>query len=115
MQHSHYFYAVASGPDADKVDYRVDTQLIQLQQNFLTKPSVVELVANVVLTHISDNRVVSSRIISERVTCPEDTPYGGVIAANKAAFAFTAKLTDFVIRQVKHDSSEKKYRLVSSS
>ena len=103
LEHSHYFYAVASGPDADKTDYRLDTQIIELQQNFLTKPSVVELVANVVLTHIADNRIVSSRIISERVPCPADTPYGGVIAANKAALAFTAKLSGFVITRVKQD------------
>ena len=105
LQHTHYFYAVASGPDADKTDYRLDTQLIELQQNFLTKPSVVELVANVVLTHIADNRIVSSRIISERITCPTDTPYGGVIAANRATFAFTAKLSDFVINQVRQDKA----------
>ena len=103
LQHSHYFHAVVSGPDADKTDYRIDTQLIELQQNFLTKPSVIELVANVVLTHISDNRVVASRIIRERVPCPADTPYGGVVAANKAANAFTATLSDFVIGQVKRD------------
>lgn len=103
LQHSHYFYAVASGPDADKTDYRLDTQLIELQQNFLTKPSVLELVANVVLTHIEDNRIVASSIISERVTCPEDTPYGGVVAANRAAYAFTAKLADFVVGHVKKD------------
>lgn len=108
LQNSHYFYAVASGPDADKVDYRVDTQLIQLQQNFLTKPSRVELVANVVLTHVADNRIVASRIISEHVTCLEDTPYGGVIAANKATHAFTAKLSDFVIRKINRDSPVKK-------
>ncbi len=103
LQHSHYFYAVASGPNADKTDYRLDTQLIELQQNFLTKPSVVELVANVVLTHIEDNRVVSSLIIRERVTCLEDTPYGGVVAANRATSAFTARLTDFVIERVGRD------------
>lgn len=104
LQHTHYFYAVASGPDADKTEYRVDTQLIALQQNFLTKPSQVELVVNVVLTHIADNRILASSIIHERIPCTEDTPYGGVIAANKAAFAFTAKLSDFVITQIQHDS-----------
>jgi cholesterol transport system auxiliary component len=104
LQSSHYFYAVASGPDADKTDYRLDTQLIELQQNFLTKPSRIELVANVVLTHIDDNRVVASRIIGKQVSCPEDTPYGGVVAANRAAFAFTAELTGFVITQVKRDT-----------
>ena len=103
LQKSHYFFAIASGPDADKTDYRLDTQLFELQQNFLTKPSMVQLVAKVVITHIPDNRVVSSRIITQSVPCPQDTPYGGVIAANKATMAFTAALSDFVVEQVKRD------------
>lgn len=104
LQHSHYFFAVASGPDADKTDYRLDTQLIELQQSFLTKPSKMRLIANVVLTHIDDSRVVASRVISVTIPCPADTPYGGVIAANQAAHTFTAHLSDFVISHVKHDS-----------
>ncbi len=107
LQHSHYFYAVASGPDADKTDYRLDTQLIALQQNFLTKPSKVELIANVVLTHISDGRIVASRIFNERVPCSEDTPYGGVVAANKAALTFTNRLTQFVVKQVQTDNNKR--------
>ena len=104
LQNTGFFYAVASGPFVDKADYRVDTQLITLQQNFLVKPSVIEFVAKVMLTHINDNRVVASRIISQNITCPTDTPYGGVVAANKAAKAFTATLTTFVINAVNKDS-----------
>lgn len=104
LQKTHVFFAVASGPDADKADYRLDTQLIELQQNFLTKPSAIELTVNVVLTHIQDNRMVSSRIIKERINCPENTPYGGVIAANQAAYAFTDQLVHFVVTQVRQDS-----------
>lgn len=103
LQHGHYFFAVASGPDADKADYRLDTQVISFQQNFLTTPSTLELVVQVVLNHIDDNRVVSSRTFTQRVTCPQDTPYGGVVAANQAAREFTSALTDFVIKQVQRD------------
>mgnify|MGYP000476326208 CR=1 FL=1 len=103
LQKTGYFYAVASGPYVDKADYRLDTQVIALQQNFIPKPSVIELVVKAVLTHIEDNRVVSSRIINERVNCPIQTPYGGVIAANRAAQAFTATLSKFVVDQVNHD------------
>lgn len=103
LQKTGYFYAVASGPYVDKADYRLDTQVIALQQNFIPKPSVIELVVKAVLTHIEDNRVVSSRIINERVNCPIETPYGGVIAANRAAQAFTATLSQFVVDQVNND------------
>jgi cholesterol transport system auxiliary component len=104
LQKTGYFYAVASGPYLDKADYRIDTQIIELQQNFLTKPSVIELVVKVMITHIPDNRVVASRIIGKRVVCPTDTPYGGVIAANQATRAFTAELSAFVVKQVQQDN-----------
>ena len=106
LQKTGYFYAVASGPYVDKADYRLDTQLIALQQNFLAKPSILNLVAKVVLTHIADNRVIASRIISEHVKCPSDTPYGGVIAANLATQAFTKAVSKFVVRQVSQKSTK---------
>jgi cholesterol transport system auxiliary component len=103
LQKSHYFYAVASGPDVDKADYRLDTQLLALHQNFLVNPSRIELKMQAVLTHIADNRILASRIFEESIPCPANTPYGGVVAANRAASALTASLTHFVIWQISHD------------
>ena len=105
LQKTGYFHAVASGPYVDKANYRLDTQIITLHQNFLVKPSVMELVVKVMLTHIEDLRVVSSLVISEHVSCPTDTPYGGVIAANKAAQRFTKHLSAFVIAKVEQDKA----------
>ena len=106
LQNTGYFFAVASGPYVDKADYRLDTQIIALQQNFLKKPSTLELVAKVMLTHIDDNRVVSSHIFKQSINCPTDTPYGGVVAANKATQAFTAHVSEFVVTQVKKDNMD---------
>ncbi|KTD21965.1 ABC-type transport auxiliary lipoprotein family protein [Legionella londiniensis] len=103
LQYSGYFSAVSASPYADKADYRLDIQLIELHQNFLARPSTVELVVKAVLSNVDENRVVASRIISERIPCPQDTFYGGVLAANQAAKHLTALLTEFVIRQIKHD------------
>ncbi|MGQ3889928.1 ABC-type transport auxiliary lipoprotein family protein [Legionella sp. CNM-1927-20] len=104
LQRSGYFAVVTSTPITENTDYRLDTQLIELEQNFLTKPSRIDLTVKVVLTHVPDNRVVASEIISEHVTCPSDTPYGGVVAANQATKLFTAQLTDFVVTHTKNDS-----------
>lgn len=115
LQKTDFFYAVASGPYIDRADYRLDTQIITLHQNFLIKPSVVEFVAKVMLTHVADNRLVSSRVISERTNCPTDTPYGGVIAANKAVQTFTEKLSRFVIAGVQRDRSSPDHIVTSNS
>ncbi|WP_407637824.1 ABC-type transport auxiliary lipoprotein family protein [Legionella adelaidensis] len=100
LQKTGYFHAVSSAPYADKADYRLDVQLLELQQNFLCKPSFVELVVKVVLTRMEDDQVVASRIFSHRVKAPQDTPYGGVVAANQATREFTGALTQFVIAKI---------------
>ncbi|WP_019217992.1 ABC-type transport auxiliary lipoprotein family protein [Legionella tunisiensis] len=107
LQRSGYFYAVASTPHSEHTDYRLDTQLIALQQNFLRKPSVLDLVVKVTLTHVSDNRVVASKVISQHVCCPMDTPYGGVVAANRATESLTAEIANFVVFHVKQDNSHR--------
>lgn len=102
LQRSGYFYAVTSSPFTDEADYRLDTQLLTLEQSFLQKPSVLKFSAKIVLTHISDNQVLGSQIISAQIPCPQETPYGGVIAANQASQRFTANVTDFVISHINH-------------
>ncbi len=104
LQKTGYFFAVASGPYLDKADYRLDSQIITLQQNFLTKPSTMEFRIKIMLTHVSDNRVIVSRIFNENISCPIDTPYGGVIAANKASEKFTQELAKFIVKEVRNDT-----------
>ncbi|HAT9294192.1 TPA: hypothetical protein JBB98_06285 [Legionella pneumophila subsp. pneumophila] len=103
LQSSGYFYAVTSSPYSEEADYRLDTQLLKLEQNFIKKPSVLEFSAKIVLTHISDNQIIGSRIVSLQIPCSQDTPYGGVIVANQATFRFTATATDFVVSHIKRD------------
>ena len=104
LQNSQAFTAVASSPFADNVDYRLDTQLLTMQQNFLTKPSEFELMIKVVITRVANNQVLASRILTEHVSCPADTPYGGVIAGNQATINITQRINDFIIRKIRDDN-----------
>lgn len=104
LQHSGYFAAVSSSPYSQGADYRLDTQVLRLDQNFLKKPSVLEFAVKMVLTRVSDNHIIGSRIISEALPCPMDTPYGGVIAANKASLRITDAVSRFVVSSIKHHS-----------
>ena len=101
LQRSGYFSAVGSGSYFSKTTYRLDTQLIELQQNFIKKPSVLELKVKAVITHVEDNRILASKTFNQEITCSQDSPYGGVIAANKATFGLTKDITKFVIKRVK--------------
>lgn len=101
LQKTHYFFAVTSGSYSDAANYRLDTQLLYLNQNFLTKPSTLELSIKVVLTRVSDQQVLGSQLFKASVPCQQDTPYGGVVAANKAVWQFTEKMSEFVVSHIK--------------
>lgn len=100
LQSSGYFHAVSSTPYAQGANYRLDTQLIRLEQNFLNKPSSLHLSVKVILTNLENNRLVSSRMINIVVPCGKDSPYGGVLAANEAAKQLTAAVTQFVVKSI---------------
>lgn len=102
LQKTQVFKAVGSSPHAEITDYRLDTQLIELQQNFLRKPSQIDLVVKVVLTRVTDSKVIASRIIAEHVICPSENPEGGVFAANRAVEKLTQEITHFVISHIKN-------------
>lgn len=98
IQHSGYFSAVSSGAYISKTGYRLDTQLLKLQQNFIKKPSILEFKVKAVLTRVADNQILVSRVFKQNVPCPYDSPYGGVIAANQATERLTKDITRFIIR-----------------
>ncbi len=100
IQQSGYFSAVSSGAYISKTEYRLDTQLLKLQQNFIKKPSVLELNVKAVLTRVADNQILVSRTFKQHIPCPYDSPYGGVIAANQATERLTKNISRFVIRHV---------------
>ncbi len=103
IQRTGYFNAISSGPYGQGADYRLDTQVLHIEQNFLKKPSVLEFSIKVVLTRVSDNKIIASRIIAQNMPCSVDTPYGGVIAANKASLLITETVARFVVASIKRN------------
>ncbi len=108
IQDSHVFRAITSSPYADKSDYRLDTQLLTLNQNFLNKQSTLNFTAKIAITRVSDNRVLASRLIIKRIPCPSNTPLGGVIAGNQASTAFAEDALVFAIKHIQRDSLQEK-------
>jgi cholesterol transport system auxiliary component len=100
LQCSNYFKAVSSGIYSDKTDYRLDSQLLMLQQNFTSSPSQVELVMKLVLNDVKNNTVITSKIFHYQQNCPTDTPYGGVLAANAVVKQFTHDAVNFVGKNI---------------
>ena len=102
LQNSGYFRAVSSGIYSDKTDFRLDSQLLMLQQNFTCKPSQMVLVMKLVLNDVKNNTVIASKIFHYHIPCPSDTPYGGVLAANQVVKQFTNDAVKFVAEHKHH-------------
>lgn len=100
LQGTGFFYAVMSSAYSQGADYRLDTQVLSLEQIFIRKPSVLQFSVKVVLTRVADNKVIASKIFNQQIPCTADTPYGGVIAANQATRQFTALLSKFVVSHI---------------
>ena len=96
-------YIATSTLTSVNVDYLLETQLITLQQNFLVKPSQIELLIKITLIRMSDNKILATRMFNQTVPCTSDTPYGGVLAANIATKIFLNDLLQF-IRSVINDN-----------
>jgi cholesterol transport system auxiliary component len=100
VESSHYFYAVASSPEAINTDYRLELQLLALEQNFLVKPSQLRLVVRATLMQVMNNHMIAETTLYEQLPCPKDTPYGGVLAANQATQALTRRITHFIVKHI---------------
>lgn len=84
LQNTHHFRAVVTPPFIGRYDYVLNTQLLELQQDFLQNPSRIHLKLRVQLIQIGSNQVIVDKELSVTEPTNSNTPYGGVIAANQA-------------------------------
>lgn len=88
---------LASGTAAG--DLRLGTELLQLQHNFQTQPSLVQVSLRVYLTDEKTRRVLAWQTLSAQAPASSDTPQGGVAAANQAVQAVLVQLEQFLINR----------------
>jgi len=96
LRRSRYFKAVVSPPFAGITDYRLDTQLLRLQQEFLLPKSQERLTVQATLINNRNSRVLATKLFNVVIPAPANNPYSGVLAANKAARILSARLVRFV-------------------
>lgn len=91
------FSAVVQAPGTIPANLRLDTELIQLQQNFTTKPGKIVLTLRAQLIDLKDKRVVAVKLFDESENIGSDDAYGGVVAANHALQRVLAQLAEFCL------------------
>ncbi|OGO93085.1 MAG: hypothetical protein A3F41_04215 [Coxiella sp. RIFCSPHIGHO2_12_FULL_44_14] len=96
-----YFKAVLSMPSSSNVDYRLELQLLELQQEFLTSNSKIRMSVQATLINNTTNEVLASHRFSELLPTAGNTPYAGVLSANMAITHISTKIAAFCISHLK--------------
>ncbi len=78
------FEAVVQAPTSVAASLRLDTEIVQLVQDFSVRPSVVRLVLRIQLVDLDARRVLATREVRASAPAVSDDPLGGVDAANRA-------------------------------
>jgi cholesterol transport system auxiliary component len=84
MEATGRFFAVVQTPTSLPGAYRLDTDIVQLQQEFLQRPSQYRIMLSAMLADLRSGRLLGSRSFEAVEPAPSDDPYGGVVAANRA-------------------------------
>lgn len=95
IENSGAFRAVVMTPSAATGDLRLDTEITRLQHEFGSQPSRVRLTLRAYIVDNTTRQVLAWREFDETVVAASEDPYGGVVAANRAAQTVLEQLADF--------------------
>lgn len=95
---ANYFKAVVTPPYVGYYTYALNTHIFELQQDYTSASPVLHLSVQAQLIKASTQAVVASTVITINEPILEKTPYGGVIAANKATSEMLSELASFTSR-----------------
>lgn len=96
FERSGIWQAVVSMPTTVRGDYRVDTEDLEVRQEFLQQPSRARLSLRVQLLELPSSRVVGTRAFEAVENAPSEDAYGGAIAANRALETLVREVTDWL-------------------
>jgi cholesterol transport system auxiliary component len=97
LTNTHYFRAVVTPPFLATYDYTLSTQITKFQINFLRHPAVMQISLRAQLSRGVAGRIISTRDLMIEEPLYENTPYAGVVAANRATSKILARLAAFCI------------------
>lgn len=96
LENSGSFGAVVLAPSAAVGDLRLDIEILRLQHEFASAPpSRVRFSLRAHLLDSQTRQVLAWREFDDTVSATQDTPYGGVKAANEAVRNVLERLADF--------------------
>lgn len=98
LQQTRHYKAVSPATSTGAYDYVLNTQLIELRQVFYHQlPSEVHVKLRAEIIRSGTNRVIAAKEFVVVETAQQNTPYSGVVAANKAVAKLLGDLARFCV------------------
>lgn len=94
------FKAVVSPPAPGLANLRVDVDIIRLQQEFMTRPSQVRLMARIKVVDMKSGHVLGTQVFEAVEPAPSENANGAVRAANAAVQKVLEQMVRFALRYV---------------
>ena len=95
VENSGTFRAVVLTPSAAAGELRLDTEIVHLQHELGSKPSRVRFTLRAYIVDNTTREVLAWREFDETVATPSESPYGVVVAANRAVQGVLEHLANF--------------------
>lgn len=101
LQDTHYFYAIGLPPALGQYDYILNTRLLQFEQHFAGSSSQFLITLRAQIVKTINNQVIAAKQFTVVEPAFENTPYGGVVAANKAIAKILFQVTQFCLQEIR--------------
>ena len=95
LQRGGAFRTVVQAPSAASGEWRLETELLQLQQDYTQTPSRVSLRLRALLVDSATRRALAAKEFNISVLAASEDPYAGAAAANGAVRQLLAELATF--------------------
>ena len=94
------FKSVVSPPAPGLANLRVDVDVIRLQQEFMTQPSRVRLMARIKVVDLKSGHVLGTQVFEAVEPAPSEDANGAARAANVAVQKVVDQMVRFALRYV---------------
>lgn len=94
------FKAVVAPPAPGLADVRVDVDVVRLQQEFMTRPSQVRIVARLKVVDMKTRHVLDTRLFEAVAPAPSDDAAGAAQAAGVALERLLSEMLPFALKSM---------------
>ncbi len=98
LQNTRHFYAIATMSNPVNYDYVLNTQIMELLQDYTHVTGLVFLTVRAEITNAKTNRIIATKEFTIVEDFLQKNPYCGVAATNHATARMLQQLAEFCVR-----------------